>query len=244
MPENLIQLHPQQIAGDTVETVNARELHAFLENGDHFATWMKDRISQYGFIEGTDYVSYSENPEKPRGGRPSIEFALTLDMAKELAMVERNEKGKQARAYFLDCERRAKSNVVDIGRALADPEKLRGLLLGYTERVIELEQRLEAAAPKVAFHDTVCEAINGQTVQEVAKVLGTGQNRLFRWLRGAGLLMQNNQPYQSAIDAGHFRLIERSYKDQRGEAHTYTRTLVTGKGLAYIQKRFQNAEAA
>lgn len=241
---HLIPLQPMQINGDTVETVNARALHTFLENGDHFTTWMKDRISQYGFVEGTDFTTYSENTEKPRNGRPAIEYALTLDMAKELAMVERNEKGKEARAYFLDCERRAKSNVVDIGRALADPDKLRALLLGYTEKVIALEQRLVAAAPKVEFHDAVCEAINGQTVQEVAKVLGTGQNRLFRWLRAAGLLMPNNQPYQSALDAGHFRMVERQYRDPRGEIMTYTRTLVTGKGLAYIQKRFHNAEAA
>ena len=241
MEANLISVVDRSIGSDTVQTVNARDLHSFLENGDKFATWIKDRVEQYGFIEGTDFTTYSESTEK---GRPRIEYAVSLDMAKELAMVERNQKGKEARQYFIECERRAKSNVVDIGSALSDPSKLRVLLLGYTEKVIELEQKLIVAAPKVAFHDAVCEAINGQTVQEVAKVLGTGQNRLFRWLRTSGVLMQNNQPYQSHIDNGNFRVVERQYKDPRGEVHTYTRTLVTGKGLSYIQKRFVEAEAA
>jgi|WetSurMetagenome_2_1015567.scaffolds.fasta_scaffold00191_9 phage anti-repressor protein len=95
--------------GRSIQTVNARDLHTFLENRDHFTAWIRDRIRQYGFVDGVDFVSFSENAEKPTGGRPLLECALTMDMAKELAMVERNEKGRQARRYFLDCERRAKA---------------------------------------------------------------------------------------------------------------------------------------
>jgi anti-repressor protein len=87
----------------------------------------------------------------------------------------------------------------------------------------------------------VTNAVNCQTVQEAAKLIGSGQNRLFKSLREAKLLMADNQPYQSAIDAGYFRMVEGQYKDKRGESHTYTRTLVTGKGLAYIQKHFGSA---
>lgn len=116
---NLIELQTKTIAGNTVETVSARELHTFLENGDKFSDWFRDRVNQYGFQEGTDFVgvyqkpvsnhSSTENTEKPSGGRPSLEYYITLDMAKELAMVERNEKGKEARRYFIECERKAKS---------------------------------------------------------------------------------------------------------------------------------------
>lgn len=97
--------------------------------------------------------------------------------------------------------------------------------------------------PKAEFHDAVAEAINSQPIRDVAKVLGTGQNRMFKWLRDIGVLMGNNTPYQRFVDDGYFRVVERQYKDQVGEAHTYTRTLVTGKGLAYIQKRWAAAHA-
>lgn len=75
-------------------------------------------------------------------------------------------------------------------------------------------------------------------------MLGTGQNRLFRFLREVGLLMPNNLPYQQHINAGYFRVVERQYNDRLGESHTYTRTLVTGKGLAFIQRRLSSREEA
>lgn len=122
------------------------------------------------------------------------------------------------------------------------PEALR-LAADLADKNEVLQAKIEADAPKVEFHDKVCEAVNGQTIQEVAKVLGTGQNRLFQWFRREGLLMPNNQPYQEFIDRGYFRVTQRQYTDPRGESHTYTRTLVTGRGLSYVQKRFM-AEAA
>jgi len=82
--------------------VDARELHAFLEVGKDFSTWMKDRINKYDFQEGQDY---SPILGKSIGGRPSVDYAISLDMAKELAMVENNEKGKQARKYFIEKEK-------------------------------------------------------------------------------------------------------------------------------------------
>ncbi|MBN4665398.1 phage antirepressor KilAC domain-containing protein [Pandoraea nosoerga] len=248
----LIQVAERQIGDGTIQTVNARDLHAFLEVGKDFSTWIKGRIEQYGFVEHHDFVTFDAAPQnggaegfpqnrgKPLGGRPAKEYAISLDMAKELAMVERNDKGKEARLYFIECERRAKANVMDLSTALADPAKLRTVLLAYTEKVMALEAKVQEQAPKAQFHDAVAEAINCQSVQEIAKVLGTGPNRLFKFLRDEGLLMRNNLPYQQHLDAGYFRVVEKQYNDGRGESHTYTRTLVTGKGLAYIQKRLQN----
>lgn len=119
---------------------------------------------------------------------------------------------------------------------LGDPACLRGLLLEYTERVIALEKTVRAQAPKVEFHDAVADAENCQTIRDVAKVLGTGQNRLFGFLRNRGILMNNNAPYQRYVDAGYFRVVERVHK-KRGAPEVYTKTLVTGKGLAYLQRR-------
>ena len=89
----LIPLHSQTIDGNAVETVNAKELHEFLEVRSKFADWIKNRISEYDFTVNQDFTTVSKNLEN--GGR-SIEYYITLDMAKEISMVERNEKGKQA----------------------------------------------------------------------------------------------------------------------------------------------------
>lgn len=228
----------RQIGTNTIQTVNARDLHAFLEVGKDFSNWIKDRISQYDFTENEDYVLTLAKT----GERKNVvqkDYHITIDMAKELSMVERNEKGKQARQYFIECERKAKSNVVDITSALSDPNHLRNALLIYTEKVIELEAIVQEQAPKAKFHDDVAQAINAQSLQEVAKVLGTGPNRLFKFLREQGILMRNNLPYQQYIDNGCFKVIEKQYNDGLGESHTYSRTLVTGKGLAFIHSRIQ-----
>ena len=238
----LIQVAERQIGDGAIQTVNARDLHAFLGSKRQFADWISERIQKYGFVENQDFVCSpilaSKNLDG-RGGSNRKDYHLTLDMAKELAMVERNDKGKQARLYFIECERRAKANVIGAGWAAIPqtlPEALR-LAADLAEQKAKAEAQLAIAAPKAQFHDAVTEAINCQSVQEIAKVLGTGPNRLFKFLRDEGLLMRDNMPYQKHLDAGLFRVVEKQYNDVRGESYTYTRTLVTGKGLAYIQKR-------
>ncbi|WP_375659586.1 antA/AntB antirepressor family protein [Bartonella sp. MR30HLJHH] len=128
----LIKITEQTIDQETVQAVNARELHMFLEVKSEFRNWIKNRIEEYGFLENKDFtsfakilakpnasqenqsfVSFGKNLPKPKGGRPSTEYHLTLDMAKELSMVERNEKGRQARRYFIDCEKKLKNQSVD-----------------------------------------------------------------------------------------------------------------------------------
>lgn len=98
-----LPLTSQYIEGKAVQTVNARELHSFLKVGRDFSNWIKDRIAEYGFVEGVDYVVFTKFGENPQGGRPQKEYAIRLDMGKELAMVERNDEGRRARRYFIDC---------------------------------------------------------------------------------------------------------------------------------------------
>jgi len=105
----LIHLQSSVIGTSTIQTCNARDLHKFLEVQHRFNDWINNRIEEYGFEEGKDYIGFTENLVKPQGGRPAKEYAISLDMAKELSMVERTEKGKQARQYFIECERRAKA---------------------------------------------------------------------------------------------------------------------------------------
>lgn len=125
--ETFLPISKTEIGAGLVETTDLRKLHAWLEVGRDFSNWVKDRIAAYGFVEGVDFVTVSRSPESGsgnrgadgspnlanqtgRGGdRRSIDYFATLDMAKELSMVERNEKGRQARRYYIRCERIAKA---------------------------------------------------------------------------------------------------------------------------------------
>ncbi len=114
----LIPVTNRLIGNRQIPTANARELHEFLGNKRQFANWIKQRIDEYGFAENQDFVivisteqvfnKIVKNPESQenKGGRPTKEYFVTLNMAKELAMVERTDKGREARQYFIDCERR------------------------------------------------------------------------------------------------------------------------------------------
>jgi phage anti-repressor protein len=99
-----IAISVRQVGQQVINSVNARDLHCYLEVGSAFKDWIVRRIADYGFSEGSDFCSFLSESQ---GGRPSKEYAISLDMAKELAMVERNEKGKLARKYFIECERQA-----------------------------------------------------------------------------------------------------------------------------------------
>ncbi|MBU2762355.1 antA/AntB antirepressor family protein [Acidithiobacillus caldus] len=140
--EALVPVTRQMIGGEEVFAVNARDLHAFLMNRDKFATWIKDRIAQYGFIENHDFIGFSEVSEKPKGGRPSKDYLLTLDMAKELAMVERTERGRQARRYFIACERELhRLQAQTKGRGLITESPLDQYLHGMDRDLIVRELR-------------------------------------------------------------------------------------------------------
>lgn len=105
MATQLVPIVSGQINGQPAIVVDARQLHARLEVGKDFSNWIKDRIRQFGFQENQDFEVFADFGENPQGGRPGKKYLLTLDMAKELAMVERTEKGRMVRRYFINCER-------------------------------------------------------------------------------------------------------------------------------------------
>ncbi len=106
MEQNLIAISSREVGGRSVRTVDGRELHGFLEVHTAFKDWLPRRIEEYGFVRDIDYTDFLV--ESGGRGRPEREYALTLDTAKELAMVERTEKGRVARRYFIACEKRLK----------------------------------------------------------------------------------------------------------------------------------------
>ena len=113
MTSQLIPVFNGTIANETTLLVNARDLHTFLGVGKRFASWITERIAEYGFVENQDYMIASQIREaKGRGGYNRKEYHLTLDTAKELAMVERNEKGRQIRRYFIECEKKLRQSLL------------------------------------------------------------------------------------------------------------------------------------
>lgn len=232
----IIAIGSATIGGQAVETVNARDLHAFLEVKARFNDWVARRIAEYGFAEGQDF--YSELSKTPNGGRSSKEYHLSLDMAKELSMVERNEKGKQARQYFIECERRAKEVTPQLPQTMA--EALR-LAADQADRLEQQERELREAAPKVAFAQRVEASPDAITVGQAAKTIGTGRTRLFSFLRQQGWINRFNEPYQSKIEAGLLDVKVGHWEHPEKGLQENITSLVTGKGLVKLQKLWAEA---
>lgn len=221
---------------DGKATVNARDLHAFLEVGTAFKDWIARRVEDYGFSDGKDFCSFLSESS---GGRPAKEYALTLDMAKELAMVERNEKGKQARSYFIECERRAKSVHVDPMTVLADPAALRTVLLTYTEKVIALEAIVSEQQPKVEALDRIATADGSMCVTDAAKTLGVQPKKLFQHLRENKWVYQrigssNYIGYQDKIASGLLEHKITVVARSDGSEKTVTQVRIMPKGIARL----------
>lgn len=232
----LFTLVNRPVAGQAQQTVNARELHAFLENRDHFSTWIKDRISQYGFVENQDFVSFSEIPEN--GGR-RIEYALSLDMAKELSMVERNEKGKQARQYFIDCEKRL-SGSLNIQQTL--PDALR-LAADLAERNQQQAAQIAELAPKAEALARIEVAQGDLTVTQAAKMLKMQPKQLFDWLARHGWLYRSGGSgvwlgYQDKVRSGCVTHSVHRYESRStGEQRITTQVYLTPKGMGKIAEK-------
>jgi len=128
---------------------------------------------------------------------------------------------------------------------LDDPAFLRTTLLQYTEKVIELQTTIAEQAPAVEFAHAVRNTEDAISIGDMARLLGTGQNRLFRRLRDDHILMPAcTRPYQHFIDRGYFRVIENVWFDAAKEAHPTFKTLVTGRGQVYLQRKYATEVAA
>lgn len=133
---SLIPISSGTIAGEALSTINARDLHRFLEVQTAFKDWIVRRIEEYGFEEGQDFCSILS---KSSGGRPAKDYHLSLDMAKELAMVEKTPKGREARRYFIECERRAKALASGAAAAPASPHPVEHHLLDLEADLFRLQ---------------------------------------------------------------------------------------------------------
>ena len=215
-------------------TVSARELHAFLEVGSEYSHWFK-RMCEYGFVEGQDFSPFLTESS---GGRPAQDAQLTIDMAKELCMIQRNERGRQARQYFIQIEKDWNS-----------PEKVMARALEYAHKEIHnLTARIEHDKPKVLFADSVSASKASILVGEMAKILkqngiDIGEKRFFRWLRENGYLISRygtdyNMPTQYSMERKIFEIKETSVTHASGTVTVSKTPKVTGKGQQYFINKF------
>lgn len=207
-------------------TLSARELHKFLELSERFSNWF-ERMKQYGFVENQDYLG--RKVFNTLAKQELQDYEITLDMAKEISMIQRNEKGKEARQYFIEVEKQWNSPEKIIARGLIESQKM---IENLNQQVIEMK-------PKAEFFDQVASSKTAIQMSEVAKVLNYpnfGRNRLFEFLRNKKVLMANNIPYQKYVDCGYFRVIEQKYTKPNGDTAINIKTLVYQKGINFIKK--------
>lgn len=222
--------------------VSARELHEFLEVGTHFKDWFP-RMCEYGFSENEDYTPLIF--EHPQNHQPTKDFALSIDMAKEICMIQRNEKGKLARQYFLALEKDWNSPEKVMARALRIADK-RIQSLEVEKKALAAEN--EAMQPKALFADSVAASKNSILIGELAKLLKQngvemGQNRLFHWMRSHGYLIRRhgtdyNMPTQKAMEQGLFEIKETAISHSDGHTSVNKTPKVTGKGQQYFVNAF------
>lgn len=229
---NLIKISQTQIDQENVQTVNARELHAFLESKREFATWIKYRITQYDFVEGVDFTT----DKFVIGKATQIDYHVSLDMAKELSMVENNDKGREARRYFIECEKRAKqAPALDF----ENPAQLREILMDYTDRLINAEQEIKELTPKADALDRIALADGSMCITNVAKDLQMRPKDLFQWLQANKWIYKRTgsstyTAYQSRIQQGllEHKVTEVTRSD--GSSRITEQVRVTPKGISKL----------
>lgn len=220
--------------------VTGRDLHEFLEIGTPYAKWF-NRMVEYGFEENIDFIVTDKNVQDATafgGIRKMTDHHIKLDMAKEISMLQRNEKGKQARQYFIEVEKKWNSPEMIVQRAMEIQQK----------KIEELTLENNNLKPKALFAEAVETSKSSVLVGELAKILKQngveiGQNRLFDWLRENGFLIKKkgesyNLPTQRAMELELLEIKKRTINNPDGSIRTTSTPKVTGKGQVYFVKKF------
>lgn len=222
-------------------TVLGRDLHEALEVKTAYKDWFP-RMCEYGFTEGEDFCSILS---ESTGGRPAVNHQLTIPMAKEICMLQRTEKGKECRQYFIKVEGAWNTPEMIVARA---HQILQARLDDAISRVAQLESKVETDRPKVLFADAVSASDTTILVGELAKLISQhgvdiGQRRLFQWMRDNGYLIRregtdHNMPTQRAMELGLFSIKETAITCPDGNIRVTKTVRVTGKGQQYFINKF------
>ena len=221
-------------------TLSARELHKELNIAGRFSRWF-EQMSEYGFEENVDFTSVQNCTVVNNGAMRELQdYQITLDMAKEIAMLQRNEKGKQIRKKLIELE-----------KAWNSPEKVMARALDIAHKTIaNLQIENEEMKPKAFFADAVKASDSSILIGDLAKLIkqngyDIGEKKLYRWLREKGYICKNStEPTQVAMNLGLFEIVVRTI--ERGDAPPKaTRTTkVTGKGQVYFINKLCNSNCS
>lgn len=217
--------------------VSARHLHWALGVKTEYRKWF-GRMAEYGFEENQDFSRVTQKCPTPGGLQTTTDHIIKLDMAKEIAMIQRTERGKQVRQYFIQVEKDFNSPEKIMARALLMADK----------KVHKLEAQIEADRPKVLFADAVSASHTSILVGDLAKLISQngykiGANRLFSWLRDKGYLIKKrgaswNMPTQKSMELGLFEIKETNIQHADGHISINKTSKVTGKGQQYFINKF------
>jgi phage anti-repressor protein/phage antirepressor YoqD-like protein len=211
---------------ELTKAVSARDLYTFLEINRDFSTWITGRIDQFDFSHGEDFISDTIPQNGGKGGRPLVEYFITIDMAKELAMVERNEQGKKVRKYFIECEKQLRNPAPQFNIPKTLPEALR--------LAADLADQLAIAAPKVAVYELLADRKGDVSTTIVAKELGTTAIKLNKFLRDNGIKWLNADLPKAGYEK-YFNVVA----DVKN-GHEFTQCLITPVGQIEIAKLWNN----
>jgi anti-repressor protein len=230
---------------DSVQAVMGRDLHKFLQIGARYNDWFP-RMVAYGFEENMDYLLKNEYPTPPAGmpTQARLNHIVSLDMAKEIAMIQRSELGKQARRYFIEAEKqlqrklRAEQNQTKPQSDMSRLEILELAITAEKER-LALEAENKVLQPKAEAFDALCNSEGLYTMAEAAKILGTGRNSLFAQLRHNGIFISRGQDYNTPYQRymKYFEVKQGYRIDPRTEKRVVTRTtFVKPEGICFLRE--------
>lgn len=222
-------------------SVSARDLHERLEIKTAFKDWFP-RMTEYGFESGKDFNLLKSERVQIEGNREVkrevVDYSISVDMAKQICMIQRTEKGRMYRQYFLDLE-----------KAWNTPEQIMARALRMADKTIEdQKEQIRQMKPKALFADAVSASHTSILIGDLAKLLKqngveTGQKRLFEWMRENGYLIKRkgsdwNMPTQRSMEMGLFEVKESTVNNPDGSVKINRTTKVTGKGQQYFTNRF------
>ena len=242
----------QAFGTEQINTVNARQLHSELGIGSDFSEWIKRQIERARLVDGVDYLR-PENRELANQGVMKIEYYLTLDSAKSVAMMQATDKGDQVRRYFIDAEKALRNPVaaltkIDLARMLIDSEEQR---IAAEERAATAQALLEAAVtgnsqlrlevkamePKAAYFDATLSAKNSFPITIIAKSLGMSAVSLNAKLKDLGIQFKVNGSWvlgSKHQNKGYAEVVTHTYENSKGQKQTSHALNWTERGRLFI----------
>jgi anti-repressor protein len=229
------------LSDEARQGIDARQLHAAMAVGRDFSNWVRDQVSRFDLVQGRDFEVFAGGGENPQGGRPAIDYALSINAAKLIALSQNSAAAKAARAALVKIEEQWNSPTAVMARALvmahADIERRRHGEQDLLAEVVELRPKAEAL-------DAIAESAGDLSLQDVGRHLGLPPNKTLWQMEEDGLLFRGSHgtltPHAEWIGAGYFRYVVTKPDDT---GRSFGQTKVTKRGLVWLAQRYAQRQA-